>query len=174
MASSSGESRPDTPTSMEFWIEQQGGTTSAVSLLPDRMQRAKCQSSQEQFNALVHEASCLRAESKFLRQMRNAAILQHAANLDELTIFHESPERIIDALNQIYMEFLTMLEMAGHVGNSTFQNFANAFEVLRTQFARLQMSAETIEYSTIAYSRRMRRIEEGWMKCFDNKDNNKF
>lgn len=172
------ESRPDTPTSIEYCIEQLGMTTTALDFLPKKLQRAKheAQSEEGKLQELAYQNSCLRAENKCFRKVRKAAFLAQQNNLDALVAVRVSAERLSDTLNQIYLIFTSANCTASDYGEdvqagmeSSFQAFTAEFETCRRSLREIQSSGDAFARSYSLFSDTTRQLESEWLECFENK-----
>lgn len=94
--------QPDRPTSVEFQIWQHGGTSSAVDLLPCRLQWSKRDPprKEDQLLRAVYESSYLRAENAYYRKVRRAAVL-FRAEVAAVLLGQESVVQLRDCLEQV-------------------------------------------------------------------------
>lgn len=96
--------RPDRPTSVEVRVARQGGQSSAVDLMPCRLQWAKKQTINEPterdiLTRMAYEASYLRAENAYYRKVRRAAIL-FQAEVEAALLTYDSVQQLRSCLEQ--------------------------------------------------------------------------
>ncbi|KAE8132444.1 hypothetical protein BDV38DRAFT_275123 [Aspergillus pseudotamarii] len=168
-------SRPDRPTSVEFQIVQHGGHSSAVELLPCRLQWSKQEphTGKDRFMRAVYEASYLRAENAYYRKVRRSSILLQAEietvllaysavqelraclhRLDELTV---KSERQSASLRQ---------SVLGTMWSRNASLLRTAIDDYRVMIDRIDASFTKLQESQQDFTAALRRIDQEYADFF--------
>lgn len=178
MAGNSPESRPDTPTTIDYMVEEEGGTTLALELLPARIEEAKEISKEDYQLYLVRTISCLQAEIKYLRKVRRAAMNQCFTNLELYNLYWDATPQASALLDELYQTFENIVNS----GDATFSTantlpseksavdaLPRIFETCCTALQRIKQWGDAVADSSATFQDDMNRIGCEWIKCFENR-----
>ncbi|BCR98226.1 uncharacterized protein AKAW2_31545S [Aspergillus luchuensis] len=169
---------PDRPTSVEFQIVQHGGHSSAIDLMPCRLQWAKKESANEREELIraVYEASYLRAENAYYRKVRRAAIL-FQADIASILLGHDSVRQLRVCLQQIQQATAQQSRRSiwrrrsvfGSPAVSSASLLCTALEDLELALNRLDDNYTRLQGAHAAFAEALRQIDQEYADFFSIK-----
>lgn len=182
------EARPDTPMSVEYRImekgKEKGITTTAIEALPESLQKMKKEDEEDKrlgkdkrLIDLVRRLSCFRAENRFFRQVRKAAVASHETNFITALALRNSSDRLQCSLSGVYRALFVIVEDLGRLyGGSiedglqtAFQRFATDIDRCRYDLSDIREHSQSILQSTVDFIERTDLLQAEWEDCLENK-----
>ncbi|RAQ79593.1 hypothetical protein COH21_012630 [Aspergillus flavus] len=168
-------SRPDRPTSVEFQIVQHGGHSSAVELLPCRLQWSKQElhTEKDRLMRAVYEASYLRAENAYYRKVRRASILLQA-EIETVLLAYTAVQELraclhrLDTLtaNNKRQSVLLRQSVLGTMWSRNASLLRTAIDDYRVMIDRIDTSFTKLQESQQEFTAALRRIDQEYADFF--------
>ncbi|KAL4887983.1 hypothetical protein BDV59DRAFT_196834 [Aspergillus ambiguus] len=168
--------RPSTPSSFECFVTIQGGSSSAVGLLPNNIQNSKYErlTDTEEYRRAVYDASFLRAENEWLRQNRKSAVSFYEGAVEPaMESLSRGTDTIHNALTNFYLAFMAVEQVipecegrvAAEVG-ATLRELTDTFENCRDGLNILRRSMQTLDAGSLGFTSQLEKANRSYGEFF--------